>query len=71
MKTLVFKTNVQKSSDIEVLEYSLNKTANNVHWNFDLEDCDKILRIETDQNISQNIITLMNRQGFFCEELQD
>jgi len=37
--------------------------------NFDLEDCDKILRIEGNQICIQTIIELMKGRGFECEVL--
>ena len=70
-QVLVFKTNVQQVSDIALLKDSLDKVSNHAKWSFDLEDCDKILRVETDENISQKIIRLMNQQGFECDELED
>jgi hypothetical protein len=37
--------------------------------NFDLEDCDKILRVDGPENISSLVIQILNRQGHFCEVL--
>ena len=70
-EVLIFKTNVQQMSNITLLKDSLDVLSNHAKWNFDFEDCDKILRVETDENISQKIIRLMNQQGFECEELED
>ena len=39
-------------------------------WNFDLEDCDKILRIDSEENIVLKIIGLLNIHEFNCEELE-
>ena len=36
----------------------------------DLEDCDKILRIDSEENIVSKTIELLNSQNFACEELQ-
>ncbi|WP_421804183.1 hypothetical protein [Flagellimonas sp.] len=49
MKTiLVFKTSVKQKGEVNQLRPWLNKLVNsNGCWNFDLEDCDKILRVET------------------------
>jgi len=70
-QVLIFKTNVQKMSNITLLKDGLDVLSNHAKWNFDFEDCDNILRVETDENISQKIIILMNQQGFECEELED
>jgi len=38
-------------------------------WNFDLDDCDKILRIECTENVALPIINLLEIHKFTCEEL--
>lgn len=40
-------------------------------WNFDLEDCDHILRIESKRAIGHLIINLLHENGFECQELID
>jgi hypothetical protein len=39
--------------------------------NFDLEDCDKILRVESEFEISKTVTKLVNSKGFKCVELLD
>ena len=39
-------------------------------WNFDIEDCDKILRIDCEENIVLQIKGLLNNYKFYCEELE-
>jgi hypothetical protein len=68
---LVFKTSVCKQSDISKLKQHLKKIIKNGRWNFDLEDCDKILRVEIKKNIADLIIRLLNNNGFECIELKD
>ena len=41
------------------------------HWNFDLEDCDHILRVIADDLLIQNIVDILVANGFSCEELED
>jgi hypothetical protein len=38
--------------------------------NFDLADCDKILRIDSEENIVFKITGLLNIHQFNCEELE-
>ncbi len=38
-------------------------------WNFDLNDCDKILRIDSEENVVLKIIDLLNLHNHSCEEL--
>lgn len=40
-------------------------------WNFDLEDCDHILRVEAVSLQAPVIIRNLAKAGFFCEELED
>ena len=67
---LVFKTSVTKKTEVQKLSPLLNKLIkHNGCWNFDLEDCDNILRVETQKLQAGNISTLLQLQGFYCEEL--
>jgi hypothetical protein len=68
---LVFKTTVNKQSDIYSLFTPLNEITGDGKWNFDLEDCDKILRVECEKNLSDDIIRILNNKGFICTELED
>jgi len=67
----VFKTSVKTPKAVNQLKYQLNKSLNISHWNFDLEDCDKILRIESESNIKEEVVNLLQKNNFICEELPD
>ncbi len=68
---LVFKTTVEKEKDIDQLRPLLNKLINQgERWNFDLEDCDKILRVETRQIESWVVTSVLAKRGFYCTELE-
>jgi hypothetical protein len=67
----VFKTNVhQEQAAIELLDL-LVKTFPNLEINFDLEDCDKILRVCGCNFRSDDIRKCLERHGFACELLND
>lgn len=66
----VFKTSVFTGNDIKLLKPHLDKLPYS-NWSFDLEDCDKILRIDSKKEISGAIIKLLQDNGFKCEELTD
>lgn len=66
----VFKTSVKTKVQIKVLKPYLDNLLPNAKWNFDLEDCDKILRIESNENIVLPIINLLIFHRFTCEELE-
>ncbi|HLP63043.1 hypothetical protein [Flavobacterium sp.] len=63
----VFKTNVQNHSDAERLVAELSKKNSILKINFDLNDCDNVLRIEAKKINPLEIIELMNSKGFQCE----
>ena len=65
----VFKTNVE---EVEVSKFLIQKLLDNFPGslvNFDMEDCDKILRIEAETVINHKIIEILNSNGYSCEVL--
>ncbi len=66
----VFKTSVNSQKHIRQLRPFLNDLLQQSKWNFDLEDCDKILRIDCEENIVLKITGLLNQHKFHCEELE-
>ena len=67
---LVFKTSVRKRGKIKYLAPYLNELINDHgQWNFDLEDCDNILRVETIRPNAVAVTSLLEQRGFLCEEL--
>lgn len=67
----VFKTSVKTKKAVRQLTPKLNDILSSSKWNFDLEDCDKILRIDSETKISEQIIKLLQENGFECTELSD
>ena len=65
----VFKTNVQETQQSNMIVEKLLEHFPNSIINFDLEDCDKILRIHASSISNNTIINLMNSFGYQCEEL--
>lgn len=67
---LVFKTSINDKREIKVLKPALNRLiTKSGHWNFDLEDCDNILRVETHRVSAGAVAGLLNQHGFLCQEL--
>jgi hypothetical protein len=66
---LVFKTNVKTLQQVNQLKLALDNSFSNAKWNFDLEDCDKIFRVEGQDICSLTIIELFLKFRFNCEEL--
>jgi hypothetical protein len=71
MNVLVFKTSVEDPLLIKALKPSLDNLAGEGKWNFDLSDCDKILRIASASVKPESTIELMSRLGIACAELDD
>ncbi|MBT1705034.1 hypothetical protein [Chryseosolibacter indicus] len=67
----VFKTSVRLKKEVMQLAPYLNELLRQARWNFDLEDCDRILRIETPRETTETVIKLLQNKGFDCEELPD
>ena len=65
----VFKTNVYTEAKAESIIKMLKSKLSECEINFDLEDCDKILRIEGVNINEQKIIELLHINKIQCEEL--
>ena len=65
----VFKTNVQKKTQSKMLLYILSEAFPSFKINFDLSDCDKVLRVEGDNMEALRIMILVKEYGFNCEVL--
>lgn len=69
----VFKTNVKEHSQAKILLDQIHKIFEGHEANFDLEDCDKILRVKCRSGIIQPslFIRLLRDFGFHAEVLPD
>jgi hypothetical protein len=67
----VFKTTVQTKKSVKQITPKLNDLLPTSKWNFDLEDCDNILRIDSNSTISAMVIKVLQDNGFDCIELED
>jgi hypothetical protein len=68
----VFRTDVNDSDQAVVLLDVIHKTFHDYRANFDLEDCDRILRVKCMGSIdSYHIISLLKKCGCRAEVLPD
>ena len=65
----VFKTNVRKKEQSKMLLCILSEAFPSFKINFDLSDCDKVLRVEGDNMEVVRIMVLVKEYGFMCEVL--
>ncbi len=66
----VFRTNVADPADSQRIVLALHAHFPFGSVNFDLEDCDRILRIEDEQVSPETTIRLLEELGYFCEVLE-
>lgn len=65
----VFKTDVQDGSQADRLVALLRQHFPGSKINFDLDDCDKILRLAGADIAPASVISVMQDKGFRCWEL--
>jgi hypothetical protein len=66
----VFKTNVRSKRMAKMIILDLVQLFPNAKINFDLEDCDNILRIECYPLVVEKVIEILNKRSFQCEVLE-
>ena len=66
----IFKTNVQETCQAKEFIVLLMKQFPGIKANFDLNDCDKILRVVSENTAPSEIITFVNVNGFECKVLE-
>lgn len=72
MKLFIFKTNIETKRMTRLLKPYFNSVTSIVDWHIDVQDVDKVLRIEAKESLTeQDIIHLIQTKGFYCEPLKD
>ena len=70
MNILVFTTSVSAQDQVTKVQPILTSVQAIQDFNFDLEDCDNILRVVSDDLSPRYIESLLNNAGFLCSELE-
>jgi|TARA_R100000750_G_scaffold42757_1_gene28182 predicted RNA binding protein with dsRBD fold (UPF0201 family) len=65
----IFKTNIQQHKDAERIAQKIQSFFPDATISFDLEDCDRILRVMTPNNDLNKVPELIKQNGFECEVL--
>ena len=65
----VFKTNVHRATEAHRLVSLLLNHFPGSKINFDLDDCDKVLRVEGRNFITEKVMHLVQENGFSCAVL--
>jgi hypothetical protein len=69
MDVLIFKTSVASRQEVSRIHPLLTSLSDIKQYNFDLEDCDNILRVVSNGIEPQTITHMLHIAGFSCEEL--
>ena len=65
---LVFKTNIKKRQEQSVRKI-LSTLVGITKLDFDFEDCDNILRIESNTDLIKKVESILNSNNIYCKEL--
>ncbi len=67
----IFRTNISRKRDFAHLKDELEKKPGIHSCTIDLEDRDKVLRVECENVSIGKVVEEVSSHGFFCEELED
>jgi len=71
IEVLVFRTDIIEKADSENIGQIFNDDSRIKTWNIDQEDIDKVLRIESSEMSPAEVINMVTRLGYICEELPE
>lgn len=71
VKVEIFKTNVKKFKEAQQLLQHLQRKFPCIRFNFDLLDCDNILRAEGESVDVAAIIDVLAMHHYYCDPLPD
>ncbi|HEY9046910.1 MAG TPA: hypothetical protein VIN08_13495 [Ohtaekwangia sp.] len=69
-EVLIFKTNIHEA-DVKTVAVVLDADYRITRWSVDYGDIDCVLRIESQQLTTEEVIGRVSNIGFHCEELPD
>lgn len=65
----IFRTDVMTGEEANKMTHTIRACYPGHKINFDLEDSDKIFRMEGEQFIPENVASIFNEHGFMCKLL--
>ncbi|GAA4902103.1 hypothetical protein [Mucilaginibacter defluvii] len=71
MEVLVFATNVTSKVQVSRVQNLLANLTTIIDWNFDLDECDNILRVVSTNISPRYIENLLHSAGVNCRELAE
>lgn len=70
-RIFIFKTDIVDHQSYNKLAEFLNQLSDVVRWNLDMQDCDHVLRIESEKESIEYYVNAINNLSINCEELPD
>ena len=71
MQILVFKTDVRNRKKVTAVAPYLENIKGIIKWNIDLQDVDRVLRVECTSTSAGIIENSLQQAGYYCKELTD
>ena len=72
MELLIFKTNIKTRKKVKTIKSLFEYQSSIIKWSIDLEDIDKVLKVNITETLNENDIkNLIKVKGFYCEALPD
>lgn len=71
MEILIFRTDIITDENLNDISVQLNSIRGIHKWTVDLEDHEKILRVEATGITANEIEHAVKQMNYFCEELKD
>lgn len=65
----VFKTNIKQTQQANHLMNLIQSRFPDYQVNFDLQDCDNILRVAAEEVCIKSVTQVVSEEGFFVERL--
>ena len=69
MEIEAYKTDVTTREEARFIVALLQFVISDCIMDFDLEDSNHILRIETNREIKEMVYGVFNKQGFYCQKI--
>lgn len=69
MNIETYKTDVRTKEEAKFVVALLQFVISDCIMNFDLEDTNHVLTIETNREIKEMVYGVFNKQGFYCQKL--
>jgi len=64
-----YKTDIKTKEEASFIVVLLQFVISDCIMNFDMEDHNRILRIETNREIKEMVYSVFNKQGFYCQKI--